>query len=573
LSTSQLQQGGQTVLAIVVDIPDGLHAQSSTPTEKEFIAFAVEMQPVEGLTIGEAIFPPGALKTYPMLGELSVLDGKVVIYVPIAVAGEAPLGSTELRGTVTYQLCDDQNCFPPESPEILIPTEIVAPTRSVQATQPELFRAFDPSVFANLQPAAAKGVSQPEQSQKFLGLELRHNAYCLAFAGAFVVGIFFNIVPCVLPVLPLKALGFYEVAQHNRAKCFALGVVFSLGIVATFAALAFPIFVLKSMQWGEVFGNPWFAAGITVVLLAMAFGMFGAFGVGLPTWVYRITPRHDTYSGNFAFGILTAVLSTPCTFGMFLALLAWAALQPALVAILLLVIVGSGMAFPYLILSLFPEVAKKFPRTGPWSNVVKQMMGFLLLATAVFFGQMFLPDVLGHGRAWWIIFGLIAVSGVFLVVRAIQLSGRAVAVGVCVAIALGLIVPSFFIVNKLANPPIDWTYYDPEILAKARESGQPVLVKFTASWCANCHTVEITVFGDAETVAFLRQNKVVTIKADLTKQSASGWDLLRQLHPVGAIPFTVIYMPGEASPRALPGIYSSTDLRGALASRPTMSAR
>ena len=123
------------------------------------------------------------------------------------------------------------------------------------------------------------------------------------------------LIPVQPAVVPLKAIGFYEVSQHNRALSLGFGAIFSLGLVMTFAALGLFVVVLRVLNWGELFANPWFLAGIVVILAVMGLSMFGVFTVGLPTSVYRFTPRHDTYLGNFLFGILTAILSTPCTFG------------------------------------------------------------------------------------------------------------------------------------------------------------------------------------------------------------------------------------------------------------------
>lgn len=563
LSQSALRQGDTAVIAIVTDIKPGYHAQSNKPTNEDFIAFSVEPQASDHVVFGQPVFPKGIDKTYPALGALNIYDGRVVVYVPVRVKSTAP-GPAKLQLTVTYQICDDSVCFAPESPVLELSTEIVAPATNVTMNEPALFKDFDPSALTQFAEFQAPTTQRAEKSNKFFGIELAQNSYVLAFVGAFLVGIIFNLVPCVLPVLPLKAIGFYEVAQHNRAKCLLFGVMFSLGIIATFAALAIPVLVLKWFSWGELFSNVWFAGAITLILILLALGMFGVFGVGLPTWAYSVTPRHDTLSGNVLFGILTAILSTPCTFGLFFALLTWAATQPAVVGVLLLMVVGAGMAFPYLLLSAFPEVANKLPRAGQWSEVVKQMMGFLLLATAAYFGKMFLPDSLRGPNFWWVIFALIAGAGVFLLVRAVQISKRKISIAIAGAVALLLIAPSFALTLKLTNPPIQWTYFSDDELAKARASGRPVLVKFTADWCANCQTVELTVFGSEETVKWLRSQGVTTIKADLTKQSAAGWPLLRSLNPVGAIPVTAVWRAGENQPQILAGIYSTNELKAAI---------
>jgi thiol:disulfide interchange protein DsbD len=292
----------------------------------------------------------------------------------------------------------------------------------------------------------------------------------------------------------------------------------------------------------------------------MALGTFGFFTVALPTSVYRFTPSHETYFGNFAFGILTAILSTPCTFGLFLGLLVWAASQPPVLGTALVMTVGFGMALPYLILAATPELARRFPRTGPWAEIVKQMMGFLLLATAIYFGRRFLPEGLGERGFWWMLFAVVAASGVFLIVRTLQFTRRALPIGIAVAIALLIVGPALAVTMRLADVPIEWQKYSPEKLATARASGKPVILKFTAQWCGNCQAVEATVYADDRTVEAVKQRDIVMLKADLTRKDALGWPLLKQLYPVGAIPFTAVYLPNETSPRTLAGIYSTQDL-------------
>src|SRR5205814_2735179 len=110
----------------------------------------------------------------------------------------------------------------------------------------------------------------------------------------------------------------------------------------------------------------------------------------LPQTAYEHVPQGETYIANYLSGIFTAILSTPCTFGLFLGLLVWATTQPGVVGLSLLIAVGIGMAFPYVVLSGSPELARRFPRTGPWAELVKQMMGFLLIASAVYFARRFI---------------------------------------------------------------------------------------------------------------------------------------------------------------------------------------
>ena len=567
---TRVQPGQQLVVAVTLDVAPGLHAQSNTPLEKQYIPTVLRKLTVSAGRAFEPTYPPGEVKNYPNFavpgggnGDLSVYGGKAVIYVPVQVADDAAAGSTlTVGGEAFYQICNDQQCFKPEAKPFELSVAVAAAGESAVPTDNAgLFRNFDAKTWATLRPAGT-----PANVTSFLGVDIDLTNAGLAYVLplAFLAGIVFNIVPCVLPVLPLKAMGFYEVAKHDRGKCLLLGAAFSAGITATFAALAVVVLVLRWVSWGEQFSNPYFAGGVALVLVGMALYQFGLFTIPLPQAAYRFTPRHDTYGGNVLFGILTAILSTPCTFGLFFALLIWASAQPAVVGVLAVTTVGLGMASPYLVLSAFPQLARNFPRTGPWSELVKQATGFLLLAVAAYFARPLLPESLRGPGYWWLIYAPLAVGGVFAVAQAYRFAaGRLRPVLVTAAVAAVVLLPTGALAYGLANAPV-WPKFSPDALAAARAGGGPVLVKFTADWCANCQTVERTVYGSKAKMDAWQDRGVTLLKADLTDADAPGWPLLQQLNSVGAIPFTAVYLPGQEQPAKLSGIYSADDLRAVL---------
>ncbi len=557
LNRTGVMPGQEAVIAIVVDVAPGYHAQSNTPTEKNYIPFLITPGESEHATFGAVQYPVGQEKTYPMLGRLNVYDGRVVAYVPVTIAADAPPGELKLTGRVRYQICDDTTCFLPQTRPFEVVTIITTDPSQAQVQDEALFAGYVPST-GDVPPAQAMTADTGTVTPVSIGGDWTVGA---ALAAALLAGLLFNVMPCVLPVVPLKAIGFYEVSQHNRTRSLLYGLTFSAGLVASFAVLGLFVVVLKTLNWGELFTIAWFRLMIIGILLAMAIGTFGLFTVNLPASVYRFSPRHDTYLGNFLFGILTALLSTPCTFGLFVGLLAWAATQPATIGVGVVITVGIGMASPYFILSAFPELARRFPRTGPWAELVKQLMAFLLLATAVFFAKPFIEVMISSDAFWWLLFGVVSVAALFLVARTIGFTQSRLGRAVAVMIALLMVGPAFVGARMLTYHPYDWQPYTPEALAEARATGKLVFVEFTADWCGNCHWLEATVINDRSIVSLLNDHGTIMLKADVTAEDAPGLALLGQLSAVGGIPLTALYPPGQEQPLLLTGIYSKQELR------------
>jgi thiol:disulfide interchange protein len=563
LSVTALQPGGQGTLAVVFDVAAGFHSQSHEPLDKNLIPFVITPEEVPGMHFGEPVYPPAVTHEYKSLGKVSVYEAKSTVFIPILTDAAAKPGPVQIKATLSYQLCDDKVCFRPEKQTLTLDTRIAAPGETVQPADQETFKSYTsgPPV---TRPAP---VTQPSASSAALrepstgnGMEPPRSATG-AFALALLVGLVFNIMPCVLPVLPLKIMGFHQAAAHARGRTMLFGGFFSLGVIAVFLALGLVVVVLKKLQWGQQFSNPWFAWGMVLLLIAMAAGMFDAFALNLPSAVYSITPRHDTLAGNFTWGILTAVLSTPCTVWLFPPLLLWASNEPPAIGLAAMGTVGVGMAMPYFVLSAFPEAARRFPRTGPWAALVKQMMGFLILGFAAFFAAGRLMAAPAH---WWATVPVALLASLWLLVRVIRLTHGAWPVAIASLLAVLITGVTFGMAARANSPSVAWQPYSDESFAAARASGSIVLIDFTANWCLNCQYVDTTVFHDRRVLSVLKDRKVTTFKADLTFDDAPGQSLLAQLNPAGGIPLTAIYFPDAPKPIQLPGVYAAASLVGAI---------
>lgn len=589
LNVAALQPGKPAKLAVVVDVAPGFHAQANPATGTN-IATAVELEPTAGLTFGPPAYPPGKQEAYPDIGTLSVYGGRTIVRVPIEVKPDAPAGSdVKIAGGVTVQVCDDKGtCFRPVTLPFELTARVAAATEAVAANAPELFLAAVPPVPSTSPAAPSRPAAVRSPQAELFGLSVGVDSFFKAVGLAFCAGLIFNFMPCVLPVLPLKAVGFYEASQHNRGRTISFGLSFSLGVIAVFAVLAVLVLLSKSIfgrtfAWGQQFSYAPFVWFIAVLLGALGVGMLGAFALRLPTSVYGLNFRHDTLSGNFLWGGLTAILSTPCTAPLFPVVLAYSIGQPLVLGVSIVLMVGVGMAFPYLLLSAFPGAARRLPRTGPFSELVKQMMGFLLLASAAFFAGLQLLD---DPNQWWLVFAVVCWGSLFLVVRTTQLTKGStplvVATAVAVALTGGML--TLTLTRLTSNAVADntspggagasgngavagaglWKPYSPEALADARKGGKIVVVKFTAKWCLNCKYIESTVYQDAAALEALRTRDAVLLKADLTDNRAAGWALLEQLTGGNGIPFTAVYAPGDQEPIGLASIYTTDRLIDAL---------
>jgi thiol:disulfide interchange protein DsbD len=335
-------------------------------------------------------------------------------------------------------------------------------------------------------------------------------------------------------------------------------------VISLFALLAVIILVLGTFKWGDLFSYGWFVWSMVILLVVLSLGLFGGWTFSLPVGVYRLEARHDTVGGNFFWGFLTAILATPCTAPLLPGVMAWALLQPRYVGVPAVLMVGVGMALPYLVLSAMPEVARKFPRTGPLSELFKQMMGFLLLASAMYFAA----GRLIHGpQFWWAVTAVIGVGSLYLIARTIQLKPTARAITASSVIAVLMLGAMTVWTLRITARSGEWREYSDADFNSLRSAGKPVLVKFTANWCGTCQLIEGSVFRDANVWKELKARGFEVMKVDFSDDSdAPGKQLLLSLNPAGGIPLTAVYGPQSQSPVVLASYYDSDELLKVLSS-------
>lgn len=554
---------GQNVLAVVFDVIPNWHIASDAgqAVKSGFSPFYTSVQVTSEdprLRFGPAQFPKVHLLPVGGLPDpISVFDGRVVVYLPATVSADAEVGGVDVKIKVEYQACDDKTCDFPQTVNLAAPLTLVGSAEAVeaQADAAGLFAGFDPAVFKAITEAPAPVAAAETVDFFFFKVD---PSGVLGFAAllalAAIGGALLNFTPCVLPVIPIKILGLAQTAG-NRRRTLALGSTMAAGVVAFWVGLGVAIAGVSGFTASnQLFQYPWFSIGVGVIIAVMAVGMCGLFAVRLPNFVYSISPKHDSYPGSFGFGVMTAVLSTPCTAPLMGAAAAWAATQKPGVTLATFVAIGVGMALPYLILSANPRLVDALPRSGPGSELLKQVMGLLMLAAAAFFVGAGVSGMFSDGtRAapkghWWVVGGLVAAAGLWLAVRVFKTTHSPAKRGVFVA--LGLVTIAAAGLGSLAlteqsdnqGAPINWVYYTPERFEQALADGHVVLLDFTADWCANCHLLELTVLNTQAVTDVLDGEGYVAMKVDLTGGYPDGKLKLKETGSV-TIPWLVVFAP------------------------------
>ncbi len=406
----------------------------------------------------------------------------------------------------------------------------------------------------------------------------------VAFAG----GLILNIMPCVLPVLALKAFSVVEHSRDDASKRRKHGLAYTMGTMSLFIGLAIVVLVLKAsgrkFGWGMQFQHPEFVAVMTAIVFAFALNALGVFELAISS--SREDGSDDKFWGSFSNGLFAALMSTPCSAPFLGTAVAFALGSDAAPwqTVLVFATIGFGLAVPYLVLTLVPAFSRVLPKPGAWMETLKQVMGFLLLATAVWLMRTMLVQVtpesassflfflVALGFALWLggRFGGVAVPPFRRwVIRAVQVGGLTAFVYFFVTFAKPEV-----IAEATTNPGgmgvkydpvvkdghLAWARFSKERLASENARHRPVFLDFTANWCASCQTND-KAFIETDTVrsAFERSG-VLPMKVDMTNQDddmdAMVEDVLKAEKGRSGIPIYVIIYP-DGSRDLLPLVVTS----------------
>lgn len=398
----------------------------------------------------------------------------------------------------------------------------------------------------------------------------------LGFATALLLallgGVILNLMPCIFPVLSIKALSLLSHASQSALHTRLQGVAYTIGVLASFALLGGILIVLKAggskIGWGFQFQSPIFVLAVAYLMFAVGLSLSGVFTIGGSiAGVGSSLADKPGYTGSFFTGVLATIVATPCTAPFMAAALGYALTQPSFKLVVIFLSLGFGLALPYLLLTSWPALQRKMPRPGVWMERAKQVLAFPMYAAAAWLVWVLAQQAGTNAVA-------IALGGMVIIAFAAwlydstrntsiftQRGGAGVAtLALIVAVLGGYIGLDSGIANATTNqaakPTVSkhWEAYTPERLKQLQAEGKPVFLNFTAAWCISCLVNERVALSNIEVVRAFDKSGITYLKGDWTNRDASITEFLSKFGRSG-VPLYVFYPSGVgARPTELPQI-------------------
>ncbi|MGI9470579.1 MAG: protein-disulfide reductase DsbD domain-containing protein [Rubripirellula sp.] len=525
-----------------------------------------------GVLVGEPVTDkPVVTKTIlPSLPPISYFKGQVTWQLPFKVPADAAAGKKQIEGMIAYQACTDNSCHRPTALKFTADIDVgdtVNEPAPIQLVSAKSAAALDAAATTKwVDPIKLQAATQPTEADVSTSVEpdstvastegdrededaavpvagTPPTSFPIILGFAFLGGLILNVMPCVLPVVGLKIMGFVSQAGEDRRRILTLNFVYVLGIMSVFAIFA-GVAAVSKFGWGEQFTYFPVRLGLTLVLFALALSYLGVWEIPVPGMAAGKASQdlqsREGLLGAFSKGVFATVLATPCSgplLGYILGLTL--DLSPAH-TIAIFLTVGLGMSLPYIVIGFQPKLIAWLPKPGPWMETLKQLMAFLFLGTVAFFFAQFndtqkVPVFVSLIAVWfgcWII-GQVP-NWAELQKRILAWIGGIAAATLISVWAFNYLKPD----HELA-----WEDYSEPRLQQLQNEGKTVLVDFGAKWCGTCiYNYEVAI-NTPTTREVVDELDAVAMYADWTDYNQEIKTKLEELNS-RSIPLLAIY-PGN----------------------------
>lgn len=381
----------------------------------------------------------------------------------------------------------------------------------------------------------------------------------MALAG----GLILNVMPCVLPVLAMKLGSIVQASTTHRRVVRQQFMASAAGIVTSFLALALMMTVLRlsnqALGWGIQFQNPWFIAGMVLVMVGFSASLLGLFEIRLSSGVstFLATRGGSGLTGHFCQGAFATLLATPCTAPFLGTAVSVALVAPLSLLWGIFLVMGIGMSLPWLLIAAWPGLALRLPRPGRWMNVVRVILGLMMLASGLWLASLLSVHI---GPLPTQVLGAFIVLALLL--ATLWRWGWRVALWSTLAaiVALAITLPLLRSGHTgLTKDRIAWQPLSEEAITAALADNKRVFVDVTADWCVTCKANKYNVLLRDEVQDALSAPDVVALRGDWSRPSETIGQFLRARQSA-AVPFNQIYGPGLEQGSVLPPLLDRDDV-------------
>ncbi|SDR04483.1 Thiol:disulfide interchange protein DsbD [Pseudoxanthomonas sp. CF385] len=540
---------------------------------------SMALEGAQGVSLQAPRWPKGKAHRDEHFGDVTVYFDQAEVPVPLKRDRANALNAT-LR--VTFQGCQtDGICYPPMTRRVklAIPAGTVTPADAVVSEAPAVVAPVATPVDAPAETTTAgkmadtaTDVERTRPPKNVIANVKGYGSISLltAFAFALLGGLVLNLMPCVLPILSLKALSLAESGRSgNDARRRALW--YTAGVLASFVAVGALAIALRyagqALGWGFQLQQPWVVGVLAYVMFAVGMSLSGVFTVGhrLAGAGHGLATRSGP-AGDFFTGVLAVVVASPCTAPFMGVALAYAFTAPGVLGLLVFAMLGLGLALPFLLIGFVPALANRLPRPGPWMETLKQVLAFPMYLTAAW-----LLWVLGNQRG----VDAVGLALVGLVVLALGLWWwqrlrlrtaplQRVLAGLLVAASVLPLVVAHRMpkASSIATRGEDHVAYSAEALGTLRAEGRIVFVDMTADWCVTCKANEKTVLNTPAFRELLTTHDAVMMTGDWTNVDPAITAFLEEHGAVG-VPLYVMYPRGGGAGEVLPTVLTQDGMRQA----------
>lgn len=528
LSKSGVLPGEKIRVALQLDIEKGWHINAHKPLDTSLIPTEVVLERNPHFTLQQTHYPKPKRKTFAFIqGELAVYEGKVFIFMDLAVSAEAAPAEGRISGKIKYQACDDRSCLLPMEGAFSTSIPITKDPTEIRSTHVAIFQPSEETISPRRQ-----DIPSPTPAQRGAILSL-----FIIFLG----GLGLNLTPCIYPLIPIT-VGFFAAQGAGSPRwVFVLSLFYVLGMAITYSILG-TIAALTGSLFGSALQNPFVLLFVAFVLVGLSLSMFGVYEIRIPAFLTRIAGQSSQgILGALLMGLTVGILAAPCIGPFIIGLLSYVGQKgDPVLGFWTFFVLALGMGTPFVFLGILSGSLNRLPRSGEWMVWVKRIFGFVMLGMAVYF----LRYLISNEVYWLLQASIAAVGSIYL--GWVEGSGkglrgfRRIKWGTGI---FGLLLSSYLVLAPghlfFHREGIQWLDYHEKLIKEATIQARPVIIDFTADWCVPCRIMEQRTFTSAPVIAKAKQ--FLTLRVDLTHSTLPKGRSLMERYRIKGVP-TVIFL-------------------------------